>query len=47
MKELIYVKNYMYRTKSVIALERFCIVTNSHAVSFSIKMCFDETNNAF
>ena len=37
----------MYRIKDAIALERFCIVNNSHAVSFSIKTRFDETNNIF
>ena len=37
----------MYRIKDAIALERFCIVNNSHAASFSIKTRFDETNKIF
>ena len=34
----------MYHIKLVIPLERFRIVTHSHAASFSIKTCLDKTN---
>ena len=37
----------MLDIKPVTALQRFCIVANSHADLFSIKMGFDETNNVF
>ena len=37
----------MYEIKPAIALQRFCTVTNSHAIPFSIKMGFDETSNIF
>ena len=36
LQAIIYVKDCMYRVKPVIALGRFCIVTNNHAASFSI-----------
>ena len=37
----------MYCIKPVTVLERFFIVTNSHAASFSMKIRFDETSNIF
>ena len=37
----------MYHINLVITLERLCIITDSHAASFSVKMCFDETNTIF
>ena len=37
----------MYHIKLVIPLERFRIVTHSHAASFSIKTCLDKINNIF
>ena len=37
----------MYHIKPVIQLERFCIVTQSYAASFSIKTCLHKTNNIF
>ena len=35
----------MCHIKPAAVLERFSIVAHSHAASFSIKTCFDETNN--
>ena len=37
----------MYHIKPVIALKHICLVSHSHAVTFSIKKYFDKGNNIF